>query len=492
MGALFESPGPKPPFVNSYWVAPGMLLAGPFPGDVDPDVAARKLEALAGAGAQAVVNLQPEAERGRDGAAFPDLAASLAALGMSTSRFPTVDMDVPSANTVRAVLDKIDEEIARGRTVYVHCWGGHGRTGVIVGCWLQRHGLAGEAGPLERIKELRTSAGIYAPSPQTRAQCDFVVNWPSPEPMPVSNRQAGAVWGALVGDALGVPYEFKPGRSADSIVWGATGTHGQPPGTWSDDGGLFLALLDSLLESGFDLKDQGARALAWLKGPNYKPGHVFDVGIATRKALSAIDSGVPAERAGGMSEIDNGNGSLMRILPIALVAADGPSQIADSAQRASSVTHGHSRSRLTCALYCLVARRLLDGEGDREAAVEEALANLRMLCPAEDRDELRLIENYQQRTGSGYVVDTFWSAWDAFARASSYEDAVKRAVAYGNDTDTTACVAGGLAGIYWGVSGIPGEWLITMRGRDIATPLIDRLLDRTGTVESSDRMQLRP
>jgi ADP-ribosylglycohydrolase len=105
------------------------------------------------------------------------------------------------------------------------------------------------------------------------------------------------------------------------------------------------------------------------------------------------------------------------------------------------------------------------------------LADLRAVSSPEDRDELELIASYPKRTGSGYVVDTFWSAWDAFASASSYEGSVKAAVAYGSDTDTTACVAGGLAGIYWGVSGIPSTWLITMRGSAIVSQLIDRLLN---------------
>jgi len=467
----------NPPFHNSYWVASGLFLAGPFPGDLDTLAMTAKLKALAQVGIRTVVNLQPEEERGKGGAAFPDLTASLSELGISVSRFPTADMDVPSKTALSAILDTIDEEIARGRAVYVHCWGGHGRTGVVVGCWLQRHALEGKAGPLARIKELRALAGINSASPQTRAQRDFVEAWPSPEAMPLSNRLAGAVWGALVGDALGVPYEFQPGRSTDSVVWGASGTHGQPPGTWSDDGGLLLALLDSLLAGGFDTRDQGQRSLRWFNGPDYKPGHVFDVGIATRKALSAIHSGVPADIAGGKLEMDNGNGSLMRILPIALLANNGPAQVAEWAQRASSVTHGHMRSRLTCALYCLVARRLLEGQVDRGAALAGALADLRAVCSPEDRDELELITSYPKRTGSGYVVDTFWSAWDAFASASSYEGSVKAAVAYGSDTDTTACVAGGLAGIYWGVSGIPSTWLVSMRGSAIVSQLIDRLLN---------------
>src|SRR5260370_41266282 len=107
-------------------------------------------------------------------------------------------MDVPSKTTLSAILDTIDGEIARGKAVYVHCWGGHGRTGVVVGCWLQRHALGGKAGPIARIKELRALGGINSVSPQTRAQCDVVEAGPAPQGMRSCNGVSGAVWGALI------------------------------------------------------------------------------------------------------------------------------------------------------------------------------------------------------------------------------------------------------------------------------------------------------
>ena len=80
------------------------------------------------------------------------------------------------------------------------------------------------------------------------------------------------------------------------------------------------------------------------------------------------------------------------------------------------------------------------------------------------------------RSGSTYVVDAFWSAWEAFAVSASYRETVERAVRYGNDTDTTAAIAGGLAGAYWGLDAIPAEWRRGMRGQEIASRLVDRLL----------------
>lgn len=278
-------------------------------------------------------------------------------------------------------------------------------------------------------------------------------------------------------DAIGVPYEFAPATAITSVQWGHEGTHGQPPGTWSDDGGLMLALLDSLLTAGFEVADQGRRALAWRDGPDYKPGNRFDIGLTTRQALAALTDGTTSEMAGGYREHDNGNGSLMRILPVALVGRDcEQGLLVRQAMEASSLTHRHARAQLTCALYVLIAQRLLRGESDLEVALASARQTLVSAIDETMWAELSEIMAFDQRTGSGYVVDTFWSAWDALRGAVDYRDAVVRAIRFGNDTDTTACVAGGLAGILWGIGGIPVEWLRSMRGQAIVEPLVARLV----------------
>ncbi len=303
----------------------------------------------------------------------------------------------------------------------------------------------------------------------------------------LADRLAGGVWGHLVGDAVGVPYEFRAPSDIGEVRFGASGTHGQPPGTWSDDGALMLALLDSLLSGGFDTADQGRRGVAWLRRGAYTPdGTVFDVGGATREAIGRLEQGVPAEEAGPTHERASGNGSLMRILPLALVMRDTPdAELVGLAHRASRVTHGTAAAQVACALYALVARRLLAGEGGRAAALAEARAILRSVYSVgggsvEHLAALDQIEAWKGRSGRGFVVDSFWSAWDAFAGAETYRETIERAVAFGGDTDTTAAIAGGLAGIRWGVGAIPAEWLAGMRGRDVAAPLVDRLVAAAG------------
>ena len=266
------------------------------------------------------------------------------------------------------------------------------------------------------------------------------------------------------------------------VRFGATGTHGQPPGTWSDDGALMLALLDSLLSRGLRRRGSGSSAVAWRRDGAYTPDGdgVFDIGGTTGEALRAIEAGAAAADAGPADEMSCGNGSLMRILPVALVGRDLPdAELIDQARRASRVTHGHPRAQVACSLYALVAARLLAGERDRARALEESLDIHRATSGGRTGDG-RSARPPRRVAGAwaarGRVWDSFWSAWDAFAGADSYQQTIERAVAYGNDTDTTAAIAGGLAGIYWGIDGIPAEWLAGMRGREVVAPLVDRLL----------------
>ena len=309
-------------------------------------------------------------------------------------------------------------------------------------------------------------------------------NRPSPPATPDQpSRLAGAVWGHLVGDAVGVPYEFRHASEIREVRFGARGTHGQPPGTWSDDGALMLALLDSLLTAGFDTADQGRRALAWWHDRAYTPDRdgAFDIGNATRTALEALERGVPAEQAGPSDGRSCGNGSLMRILPIALVDPEvDPAERVGRAHRASRVTHGHPRPQVACALYVLIARALLDGAATRLDAMIGATLTLQSVYKRDgSADHAAALEHllaWEQRDGRGRVWDSFWSAWDAFAGADSYAQTIERAVRYGNDTDTTAAIAGGLAGAWWGIGGIPANWLAGMRGRDIVDPLVERLI----------------
>jgi ADP-ribosyl-[dinitrogen reductase] hydrolase len=293
------------------------------------------------------------------------------------------------------------------------------------------------------------------------------------------------MYGHLVGDAMGVPYEGMGPEAIGEIEVRGGGRHGQQPGTWSDDGALMLALADSLASVGFHPRDQGERALAWVDKRAYTPGRegAFDIGGATSRAIVRLRDGIDAIQAGGAEERDCGNGSLMRILPVALWEedADGATLI-ERAHLASRVTHGHPRCQVTCALYVLIARALLSGQTNAatalDASVERLQADTYHGRPEMERALTELVTHRSDpgvRYGRAYVLDAFWSAWDAFALGGSYAETIERAIGYGHDTDTTAAIAGGLAGIRYGMEGIPLEWLHALRGREIVEEIAARL-----------------
>ena len=303
----------------------------------------------------------------------------------------------------------------------------------------------------------------------------------------LDDRLRGGMLGALIGDALGVPYEFKSPAQLPSLsdieMQPPPGFHrswaGIAPGTWSDDGALALCLLASLNDCcRFDLDDFATRICRWLEEGYMAVDHrVFDVGNATRAGIRRMQSGISADQAGGRSEADNGNGALMRVLPLALWHCGSDAELVADARRSSLPTHGHLRSQLCCALYCLWARALLANEAD---AWSTAVATMRALCIPESTERLELetrILSFElsQCSGSGYVVDSLHSSRLALMQPD-YEQAMKFAIALGNDTDTTACIAGGLAGIRWGVGRISARWLNALRDRPMAEAQIAHLL----------------
>lgn len=300
----------------------------------------------------------------------------------------------------------------------------------------------------------------------------------------------GGIIGLLVGDALGVPYEFHARESIpffDEIEfeppdWFRRAHAGVPTGTYSDDGAQALILLNSLLECDkFDAAHFAQGLVDWYdKGFMAVGGRVFDVGIQTASAILELKSGVTPLLAGGTHEYSNGNGSLMRVLPLALWHQGSDLELIADAFDQSAVTHGHLRAKLCCALYCLWARRILQ---KADHPWESAVETLYKIFPE------GTIENIEFETrifpidvvfdvkGGGYVVDSLRAAQWA-NRNNSYEKTVKAAISLGDDTDTTACIAGGIAGLIHGFESIPKRWSENLRGAELYEPLLAKLIER--------------
>ncbi|MBX9257235.1 ADP-ribosylglycohydrolase family protein [Desmonostoc muscorum CCALA 125] len=279
--------------------------------------------------------------------------------------------------------------------------------------------------------------------------------------------------GLCVGDALGVPVEFT--SRAERVKSPVTtmlgyGTWNQPPGTWSDDSSLSFCLAESLCR-GYSLEAIANSFWRWYKEAYWTPrGDVFDIGQTTHTALMRLKQGVVAHQAGGKVENSNGNGSLMRILPMAychrsLTLGELLARVHD----VSGITHAHRRSQMACGIYISIAVSLLEG-ADLQTAYLQGLQDIQTIYSVREfllekphfgrvfSGEIAKLPVEEINSG-GYVIDTLESSLWCLLNSSSYSEAVLKAVNLGGDTDTTAAVTGGLAGIYYGVENIPRQWM---------------------------------
>ncbi len=176
---------PLPPLENSYWVVPGSFLAGQYPGSLDKQELETKLNLLLAAGVLTILNLMEEKEVNLRGIPFAPYERELERLAKAqglrtrTIRFPMPDFNIPTRALMKQILDAVDRSMDQGRPAYVHCLGGRGRTGTVVGCYLRRHNLAGAGQVLEALRELREKGfRIVGGSPETEAQRSMVRSWP--------------------------------------------------------------------------------------------------------------------------------------------------------------------------------------------------------------------------------------------------------------------------------------------------------------------------
>lgn len=286
------------------------------------------------------------------------------------------------------------------------------------------------------------------------------------------NKTYGGLFGFCIGDVLGVPAEFstREERKKDPIQeMRAYATYHQPFGTWSDDTSLTICLIDAI-NKGYSIKRVAENFVNFYEKGYFTPyGEVFDIGNSTRDAIIKICAGSNPEDCGGKTELDNGNGSLMRVLPIAFYGEKLSAQeLIKLTEKISSLTHGHIRSKLACIFYVEYAIQLLTGY-EKEEALDRTIAFIYDNCAEEYFDELynfsRILtkevvnaaENEIKSTG--YVIDTLEAVLWTFFHADGYRETVLKAINLGGDTDTIAAIAGGLAGIYYGVKDIPEKWI---------------------------------
>ncbi|NDV67034.1 ADP-ribosylglycohydrolase family protein [Bacteroides sp. 224] len=308
-----------------------------------------------------------------------------------------------------------------------------------------------------------------------------------------------ALFGLAIGDAIGVPVEFKDRRFLkENPVTDMTGygTHNQPVGTWSDDSSLTFCLAEALTE-GYSLKQIANNFINWYEQGYWTPhGIVFDVGIATSQAIHRLKMGLNPIIAGGADEFDNGNGSLMRILPLLFHIKDmSIEERFQYVNNVSSLTHRHIRAILGCFIYIEFALQLLKGKDKFEAflrtkdIINDFLNNNPICSDNEINKYHRILVNPIGNYGikpiyeypedeialSGYIVHSLEAALWCIFKEDTLEKTILRAVNLGNDTDTTAAIAGGLAGLLYGFDAIPQKWINQLVRKDDIFDLCNRL-----------------
>ncbi len=299
------------------------------------------------------------------------------------------------------------------------------------------------------------------------------------------------IMGVVVGDALGVPVEFRSREelASDPVVdMRGFGTYNQPKGTWSDDSSMMLATLLSLRENkGIDREDIMLKFAEWLNEGMYTPyGYAFDAGVTCQCAIRKFLEEPDTKDWGMKGDYSNGNGALMRIMPVVLYNYElqkagqlSENEAVQNIYTVVELTHGHVRSSIGCSLYYFMAKAILDGEGELNARLFKGVEN--GLDYYQKRSDLNAELNYYKKIfnpyemlkieddairSTGYVVETLEAAVWCLVNTNSYSECVLKAVNLGGDTDTIAAVAGGLAGLYYGYDGIPKEWVEVIAKRE--------------------------
>ena len=299
----------------------------------------------------------------------------------------------------------------------------------------------------------------------------------------------GSVVGHVVGDALGLPVEFVPRHKLikhpvkDMLEYG---THRKPKGTWSDDSSMMLCTLTSIADTqGINYDDIMHRYSDWAKEGYLTPdGKAFGIGRTTLTALGKFYKGENAENCGCSSEKDNGNGSLMRILPVVLYT-NLPNKTQDSemieyVNKVSALTHAHKRACRSCGLYAFILQGIIIEQS--KSAVIRGLQKAKSYYSghAEFKVFERLFSdnfhtiNSDSIQSSGYVVDTLEAVVWSLLTTESYKECLLKAVNLGGDTDTIAAIAGSLAGVLYGYESIPQEWKDVIIKIDLITDICSR------------------
>ena len=277
----------------------------------------------------------------------------------------------------------------------------------------------------------------------------------------------------VVGDTIGVPVEF---NSRERLLLNPVtemleyGTHNMPKGCWSDDTSMTLATMDSIIKcKEINTNDMADRFIKWYRNGEYTAtGIMFDIGTTTKQALIKYQRGIDiASKCGGEREYDNGNGSIMRMLPIAYycyLKSLEDTEILKIVKEVSSITHRHQISILGCYIYVRLAMELLKGKELLQAYQEIKKLDYSYFTEDTIYKYERILNNdiglynINEISSNGYIVSTLEATLWTLINSKSFNETIIKAINLGEDTDTVGACVGGLAGIYYGIENINQKW----------------------------------
>lgn len=491
-----------PPLPNSYWVVPGQLLAGEYPGASTREETEQRLEKLLAAGVRCFIDLtQPDELEPYD---------HLLPVDVDYLRKPVKDHGIPARRDHMADIQMcVDHALRLGLVVYVHCRAGIGRTGMTVGCFLVERGLSGAdaLNELNRVWQQCKRASAWPHVPETDEQNRFVLEWtpqvaaalkqrvgaaPEPERDPLMDtgtlaaarnlrdRFLGAMIGLAVGDALAAATQFRKAGTFTAVgdLLGG-GPFDLPRGAWSDDTSMALCLADSLLEaSGFDPRDQVERYRRWQQqGYLSATGQCLGITAGTAKALA---------QAQWRRQLFSGSHDPNQLDPEVLSRV-APAVLFYFSNPVDAVTFASEQARTTCqAPAALEACKLL------AAWLLGCLAghpkSTALVPPPELLDINALRSNAAaiaatagntSAPDAGNVLEALEAAAWAFRSTDNFRDGALKAVNLGANSDVVAAVYGQLAGAHYGIGAIPATWRTSLVGQDLIEGFADRLLAHT-------------
>ena len=450
---------PKP-IENCYWVSFGKLLAGEYPRTKDRESSLARMTALRKAGVSAFIDLTSEND---NLLSYQELLD-----GAVYQRFPIRDVSVPTSPLrTMALLDAIDHHIQQGRLVYIHCWGGVGRTGTIIGCWLSRNTSYSEGNVLKRLHDLwrHCPKSRSRKSPETEEQEMFVRGWEESyhwrprdlqdlDEAGLLRRAQGCLLGQLAGDALGSLVEFKsPKEIKTNYPEGVRlladgGTFNTIAGQPTDDSEMALALARVLAEDRSFRVDNIRQAYCdWL---NSNP---FDCGGTVAAGLR-----------GSPNTSSQANGAMMRISPLGIWGAKYElTSVANLAKQDAMLTHPHPVCLQANALYAMAISQAIWTGCRAEALYNDIITWAKEMCV--EPSLMQAIENATNHPPSdythqmGWVLIAFQNALWQLLHAGNLEEGVVDSVMKGGDTDTNAAICGALLGAVYGKDAVPLQWV---------------------------------